>query len=125
VKFLALIYTGEREWDALSDDERGEIYGRYRALMQDGRFAGGDELAPTTTATTVRLRDGETIVTDGPFVETKEALGGYFLIEAESMDDALDFAARIPGAATGAVEVRPCHVDESAEQERQSEEVTA
>ena len=125
MKFLALIYTGEREWDALSDDERGAIYGRYRALLQDDRYVGGAELAPPSTATTVRVRDGETIVTDGPFVETKEALGGYFLIEAGSMDEALDFAARIPGAETGAVEVRPCYVDESAGQAVESEEVPA
>jgi hypothetical protein len=125
MKYLALIYTGERDWDALPEDERSAIYARYRELTEDGRYLGGNELAPTTTATTVRVRDGETVVSDGPFVETKEALGGYFAIEAESMDDALDFAARIPGAETGAVEVRPCHVDESAEQEAESEEVPA
>ena len=126
MKYLALIYAGEGEWDALSDDERNEIYGRYRALMRDERILGGEELAPTTTATTVRVRGGETVVTDGPFVETKEALGGYFLIEAESIDEALDVAALIPGAETGAVEIRACHVDdEAAEQTQQAEEVSA
>lgn len=125
MKYMALIYAGEREWEALSDEQRNDIYGRYRALMEDGRILGGEELAPTTTATTVRVRSGETVVTDGPFVETKEALGGYFLIEAESIDEALDIAARIPAAETGAVEVRPVYVDESAEQARESEEVTA
>ena len=125
MRYLALIYAGEREWDALTHDERSAIYARYRALMQDDRIVGGDELAPTTTATTVRVRDGETVVTDGPFVETKEALGGYFLIEAESMDEALDLAAQIPGAETGAVEVRPCYVDEAAGQAHESEEVVA
>jgi hypothetical protein len=125
VKFLALIYAGEREWEALSDDERGAIYTRYRALMEDERVVGGDELAPTTTATTVRVREGETVVSDGPFAETKEALGGYFLLECETMDEALELAARIPAAENGAVEVRPCHVDESAEQAQEPEEVVA
>ena len=125
MRYLALIYTGESGWDALPDGERERIYARYRALSEDDAVVGGDELAPTTSATTVRVRDGETVVTDGPFVETKEALGGYFLLECASMDDALDLAARIPGAETGAVEVRPCYVDESADQAQESQEVVA
>ena len=78
-------------------------------------MADGAELAATTTATTVRVRDGETLVTDGPFVEAKEALGGYFLLECDSIEEAVDWAARIPGAEHGAIEVRPCYVDESEE----------
>jgi hypothetical protein len=125
VKYLALIYAGEREWEALSDEERGATYARYRALMEDERVLGGDELAPTATATTVRVRDGETVVSDGPFAETKEALGGYFVLECETMEEALDLAARIPAAENGAVEVRPCHVDETAEQAQETEEAVA
>jgi hypothetical protein len=112
---MALIYTDETKWDALSDDERTQIYGRYRALAEDaqkaGIMAGGDELGPTRDATTVRVRAQETLVTDGPYAELKEALGGYFIFECQSMDDALDWAARIPAAEHGAVEVRPVYVD--------------
>jgi hypothetical protein len=129
VKYLALIYGDESRWEALPDDARSAMYARYRefgeAARAKGQFVDGNELAPTSTATTVRVRDGETLVTDGPFVETKEALGGYYLFECDSLDEAVDLAARIPSAEYGAVEVRACYVDESAEQERASEEVTA
>jgi hypothetical protein len=112
---MALIYADEARWDTLPDEERQEIYGRYRALAEDaqkaGVMAGGDELGPTRDATTVRVREQETLVTDGPYAELKEALGGYFLFECESMDEALDWAARIPAAEHGAVEVRPVYVD--------------
>jgi hypothetical protein len=76
-----------------------------------GVLAGGHELASTRDATTVRIRNDETLVTDGPYAEVKEALGGFFVFECESMDDAVDWAARIPGAEHGAIEVRPVHVD--------------
>jgi hypothetical protein len=115
VQYMALIYADETKWDTLSDDERTEIYGRYRALAEDaqkaGVMAGGDELGATRDATTVRVREQETLVTDGPYAELKEALGGYFIFECQSMDDALDWAARIPAAEHGAVEVRPVYVD--------------
>ena len=78
-------------------------------------MVGGAELASTRDATTVRVRDGEALVTDGPYAEVKEALGGYYLFECESMDEAVEYAARIPGAEHGAVEVRPVFVDPSAE----------
>lgn len=116
---MALIYGDGARWDALSAEEREAVYGRYRAFAQKAREAGvmfgGEELASTRDATTVRVRGDETLVTDGPYAEVKEALGGYFLFECESMDEALDYAARIPGAETGAVEVRPIHVDEEAQ----------
>ena len=119
MQYLAMIYGPEGRWEALSDDERTAVYARYTAFADDAREAGvladGGELAATTTATTVRVRDGETLVTDGPFVESKEALGGYFLLECESIEAAVDWAARIPGAEIGAIEVRPCYVDESEE----------
>jgi hypothetical protein len=117
MQYMALIYADEERWDALSDEERQEIYGRYRALSEDaqkaGVMAGGDELGPTRAATTVRVRGDETLVTDGPYAELKEALGGYFLFDCDTLDEALDWAARIPAVEHGAVEVRPVFVDPS------------
>ncbi len=119
MQYLAMIYGEAGRWEALSDDERTATYARYTAFAEEAGAAGvlvdGAELAATATATTVRVRDGETLVTDGPFVESKEALGGYFLLECTSIDDAVDWAARIPGADHGAIEVRPCYVDETEE----------
>jgi hypothetical protein len=127
MKYLALIYTDESDWDALSDDERSATYARYRAFGESAgaKMLGGAELGPNATATTVRVRDGETVVTDGPFVETKEALGGFYVLECDTIDEAVALAAQIPGAETGAIEVRPGYVDASAEQAEQSEEVVA
>lgn len=117
MEYLALIYADEEGWGTLSPEEREGMYDRYRAFAADARDAGvmvgGNELASTTDATTVRVRDDETLVTDGPYAEVKEALGGYFVFECASLDEALDWAARIPGAEHGAVEVRPVHVDPS------------
>ena len=91
------------------------MYAKYRAFADEARNAGvmvgGDELASTRDATTVRVRGSETLVTDGPYAELKEALGGYFVFECDTMDDAVEYAARIPGAEHGAVEVRPIYVD--------------
>ena len=115
MQYMALIYSDEAQWAVLTSDEREGMYSRYRSLSQDaqeaGVMAGGNELGPTRDATTVRVRGDETLVTDGPYAEVKEALGGYFLFECDSMDTALDWAARIPAAEHGAVEVRPVHVD--------------
>ena len=119
MQYLALIHTDEEAGAALSESELGAVMEQYTAFSREGAKAGviqgGSELAPSTTATTVRIRDNETLVTDGPFAELKEALGGYFLLECASLDDAVDWAARIPGADHGAVEVRPCYVDETEE----------
>jgi hypothetical protein len=119
MQYLALIYGDASRWESLSEEERAAVYARYSAFGDDAREAGvlvdGAELASPTTATTVRVREGETLVTDGPFVESKEALGGYYLPDCASLDDALDWAARIPGADHGAIEVRPCYIDESEE----------
>jgi hypothetical protein len=116
VQYLALIYADEGGWDELSDEERTAARGRYRALAEEARAAGvmqrGDALAPTRDATTVRQRDGQLLVVDGPYAEAKEALGGYFLFECASFEEALDWAARIPAAEYGAVEVRPVYVDD-------------
>jgi hypothetical protein len=114
MKVLALIYGEEGRWDAASEEERNAVYEGYRAF---GRNAGdkavdGAELAATRTATTVRVRNGEMSVTDGPFAETKEALGGFYLLDCHDLDDAAALAAQIPGAATGAVELRPAAPDE-------------
>jgi hypothetical protein len=129
MKFLALIYGDEDRWEEFSEAEQAAVYERYTAFADaardKGQLAGGGELAHSSTATTVRVRDGETLVTDGPFVETKEALAGFFVFECDTLDDALDAAAQIPGAQHGAIEVRPCYVGEAAEQGAESQEVTA
>jgi hypothetical protein len=107
VRVIALIYGDEGRWDSFSDEERAAVYEQYRAFGQkaDGKVLDGAELAPTRSATTVRVRNGETVVTDGPFAETKEQLGGFYLLECESLDEAAQLAAQIPGASTGAGEV--------------------
>jgi hypothetical protein len=118
LKVMALIYGDASHWDALSAEEREAVYEQYRAFSDEavkaGVMAGGAELTSTREATTVRVRDGEPLVTDGPYAEMKEALGGYFLFECETMDEAVEYAARIPGAEHGAIEVRPLYVDEGA-----------
>jgi len=116
---MALLYGDESRWDAFSDEEREAVYAEYRAFAEEagieGVIVGGGELASTRDATTVRVRDGESLVTDGPYAEVKEALGGYFVFECKSMDEAVEYAAKIPGAQHGAIEVRPIYVDPAAE----------
>jgi hypothetical protein len=115
MQYLALIYADENAWATFSDEQRQAAYAEYFRFGEEGREAGvvlgGNELDATTTATTVRVRDGETLVTDGPFAELKETLGGYYLLECGSMEEACEWAARIPGASHGTVEVRPVYVD--------------
>jgi hypothetical protein len=116
VKYMALIYADEGPWEQLSQEDREAAYDRYRAFGEEATKAGvaigGAELGSTRDATTVRIREGETLVTDGPYAEIKEALGGYYLLECASLDEALDWAAKIPGAEHGAVEVRALYVDD-------------
>jgi len=111
MKYLLLIYADEQAYEAMSEEERHEMYAAYDELMKDlaarGQALAGDELAPTSTATTVQVRNGERMVTDGPFAETKEQLGGYFLIDVADLDSAIDIAARIPSVHAGSIEVRP------------------
>lgn len=111
MKYMLLIYHNEQSWDAITEAERQQIYGEYRELRSDlessGKFVTGSQLQPITTATKVCVRDGKELVTDGPFAETHEQLGGYFLIEAKDLDEATSIAARIPSARTGTIEVRP------------------
>lgn len=118
MQYLALIYADEDTWASFSPEEREAGYAEYTRFANDARAAGvlvgGEELDHTSTATTVRVRDGEQLVTDGPFAELKEAIGGYFLLECGSIDEACEWAARIPGAHHGTVEVRPVHVEAAA-----------
>ncbi|HEV8428061.1 MAG TPA: YciI family protein [Pyrinomonadaceae bacterium] len=111
MKYLLLIYHSEQSWDAITEAERQQVYGEYRKLREElissGHFVTGSKLEPVTTATSVRVRDGKELVTDGPFAETHEQLAGYFLVEAKNLDEATAIAARIPSARTGTIEVRP------------------
>ena len=108
MKYALLIYSNDTEWDSLSDDEKGAIYGEYAAVSESPGIVGGQELQGADTATTVRVQNGQALTTDGPFAETKEALGGFFLLDAGNIDDAIAMAARIPAARRGgAIEVRP------------------
>ena len=111
MKYMLLICDDEKAWGGLSEAERQKIYGEYRELrgqlIASGEFLGGSQLHPTSAATSVRVRDGRRLVTDGPFAETREQIGGYFLIEAKNLDEAIAIAARIPSARMGTIEVRP------------------
>jgi hypothetical protein len=111
MKYMLLIYLEEQAWDQLSEPERQKIYAEYRQLTQEimasGQHLAGSKLQATSTATSVRVREGKQLVTDGPFAETKEQLAGYFLIETNNLDEAIAIAARIPSARVGTVEVRP------------------
>lgn len=116
MQYLALIYADEEAWASSTDEERSAGYAQYTRFADEARaagvLAGGEELEHTSTATTVRVRNDEQLVTDGPYAELKEALGGYFVLECGSIDEACEWAAKIPGAHHGAVEVWPVHVDE-------------
>ena len=111
MQYLLLIYDDEQTWAAMSDDERGQIMQEYFAYTEDlrssGKMLNGNALQPTQTAKTVRAENGSKVVTDGPFAETKEQLGGYYLVEAKDADEALKIAERIPSARYGTIEVRP------------------
>ncbi len=111
MEYLLLIYSNEKTWEAMPKPELGAIYGEYMAFTEDikakGSYKGGNPLQPTATATTVRVQGGKTLTTDGPFAETKEQLGGYYLVEAKDLDEAIALAARIPSARMGSIEVRP------------------
>jgi hypothetical protein len=117
MQYMCLIYDDENTWDNLPEDERNAVFAEYGSFTESikgsGNYVAGDALQPTSTATTVRIRDGETMVTDGPFAETKEQLGGYYLVEAKDVDEALKIAERIPSARYGSIEVRPVVVWES------------
>jgi hypothetical protein len=114
MKYMLLIHQGTTPlpgsdaWENLSDDAKGAVYGAYKALNDTPGVSPGLQLQPPETATTVRVQDGRTLTTDGPFVELKEAIGGYLLFEADDLDAAIELASRIPAASMGgAIEVRP------------------
>jgi hypothetical protein len=114
MQYLLMIYQNEVEYaknDPATSQRMMEEYGAFtQSIIKSGNFKAGDRLQPTTTATTVRVRDGKTLTTDGPFAETREQLGGYYMIEAKNLDEAIGIAARIPGARIGSIEVRPIWV---------------
>jgi hypothetical protein len=111
MKYLCLIYTSEAEESKLTPEQMGAMmhdYGAFtQAIMASGNYIGGNPLQRIATATSVRVRDGKTVATDGPFAETREQLGGYYLVESANLDEAIGIAARIPAAKYGTVEVRP------------------
>lgn len=111
MKYMLLIYHAEQDWDKLNQAQQEQIYTEYgqftQEIMASGNHLAGSELHPTAAATSVQVRDGKQLVTDGPFAETREQLAGYYLIEAADLDEAIAIAARIPSASMGTIEVRP------------------
>ncbi|MDF0516122.1 YciI family protein [Bradyrhizobium yuanmingense] len=116
MQYLLMIYQNEVEYAKIDEATSQKILAEYQTFTQDiiqsGNFKAGDRLQPTTTATTVRVREGKTLTTDGPFAETREQLGGYYLVEAKDLNAAIEIAARIPSARIGSIEVRPIWVYE-------------
>ena len=114
MKYILLIYDNEKVWADMPQEQQGQLFGEYMSftegIKKSGNYLSGNPLQPVSTATTVRVRDGKTLITDGPFAETREQFGGYYLIEAKDLDAALAIAARSPGARTGSIEVRPIWV---------------
>jgi hypothetical protein len=114
MQYMLLIYDNEKMWSTMDEKERNALMGEYFAFSEEhrknGKMVAGDALQATSTATTVRVRDGKRLTTDGPFAETKEQLGGYYLVNAKDLDEALAIAAKIPSARFGSIEVRPVMV---------------
>jgi hypothetical protein len=111
MKYLCLIYEDETVWETMPKADLGKLYAEYSSFKDDikksGHLVGCNPLAPTQSATTIQVRNGELLTTDGPYAETKEQLGGYFLIEASDLKEAIQVASRIPSARLGSIEVRP------------------
>ncbi|MBI1877449.1 MAG: YciI family protein [Chloroflexi bacterium] len=111
MRYMMLIYGDESGYESITEAQMAEAMATYNAFGAEAQARGvllsGDALQATHTATTVRVRNGETMTTDGPFAETKEALGGFYILNCKDLDEALEFAAKIPGAKSGSVEVRP------------------
>jgi hypothetical protein len=116
VKVLALIYGNEEQWEALSPEEAEEVNSKHRAFaaVAAAKLVSGAELAPTRASTTVRVRDGQTVVTDGPFAETKEVVGGFYLLDCASLEEAAGLASQLAEARTGAIELRAGREEEAA-----------
>ena len=113
MQYLLLIYSDEKQWERIPETEMRSLLAEYRAFTESitssGHYRAGEALEPTRTARTVRVRDAKLLATDGPFAETKEQLGGFYLIEAKDLDEAAAIAARIPSSRVGSIEVRPIH----------------
>ena len=128
MKYLCLIYENEKAWESMPPAESEAIMNEYftftETIRQNGKLLAGEALQPTATATTVRVRNGKVSTTDGPFAETKEQLGGFYMIEAQDLNDAIQVAAKIPSARLGTIEVRPI-VDFSAEAAKREEAAEA
>ena len=111
MQYALLIYASEQEWASQTEEESQAQFQEYMAFTKDivdrGIYKGGEALQPTATATTVQVRDGERLTTDGPFAETKEQLGGFYVVEAKDLDEAIEIAVRIPDVRRGSIEVRP------------------
>jgi hypothetical protein len=118
MQYVLLIYDDESQLQTLGEERFAKMYADYGAftneIIQSGNFKAGSELQPVSKATTVRVRNDKRLLTDGPFAETKEQLGGYYLVEAADLDEAIAIAARIPSAHTGSIEVRPLVVRQPA-----------
>jgi len=128
MRYLCLIYENEKNWEAMPPADSEAIMNEYFAFTADiqksGKYVAGEALQPTATATSVRVRSGKISTTDGPFAETKEQLGGFYLIEAKDLNDAIQVAAKIPSARLGTIEVRPV-IDFSAEAQKREAEAGA
>ncbi len=111
MQYMLLIYGDEKVWSTMSEQEAQKVYEAYRVFSKElagaGVLRGGSELAPVSSATTVRVRGGKVQTTDGPFAETKEQLGGYYLIDVANLDEAIKWAAKVPSALHGSIEIRP------------------
>jgi hypothetical protein len=111
MKYLLLICGDEKAWATMPDADRQQLMADFRQFSSDiqssGQYVSGSQLQPTASATSVRVRDGKRLVTDGPFAETREQLGGFYIVNVKNLDEAIALAARIPSARTGTVEVRP------------------
>ena len=120
MKYLCLIYDDEKQWQQFPKEVQDKYMSEYTAfgdsIKKSGQFVGANQLQPTHTATIVRSRNGKISTTDGPYAETKEQLGGYYLIEAKDLNDAIQVASRIPSARSGSIEVRPVVERAQAEQ---------
>jgi hypothetical protein len=111
MKYLLLIYESEQAFTGVSEAEQGKIFGEYmeytNRIKKNGNYIAGEALQPVSTATTVRVKNGKTLTTDGPFAETREQLGGFYMVEARDLDEAIKLATGIPAVRTGSIEVRP------------------
>jgi len=119
MRYMLLIYSKESDWTALSEKDRGQMFAEYGAftegIRKSGHYEKGDPLEASTTATTVRVQNGKTVTTDGPFAETREQLGGYYIVDVPNLDAALKWAAKCPGAGHGTCEVRPLGIISSSD----------